>query len=77
MLWLESWVQKVGSEKFSETSRARRLGQRNFPKHHVSGVWTSSNRPQTIAFGGLGVLKTNIFFAFGAPIHEKAGFKAV
>ena len=58
-------------KKFPEISRARRLGQRYFPKYHVSEGWTSSNLPQTTDFGGFGGLKTNAFFAFGALIHGK------
>ena len=62
-------------KKFPEISRARRLGQRYFPKYHVSEGWTSSNLPQTSDFGGFGGLKTNGFFAFGAPIHGKTVFR--
>ena len=62
-------------KKFPEISRARRLGQRYFPKYHVSEGWTSSNLPHTSDFGGFGGLKTNGFFAFGAPIHGKTVFR--
>ena len=62
-------------KKFPEISRARRLGQRYFPKYHVSEGLTSSNLPQTSDFGGFGGLKTNVFFASGAPIHGKTVFR--
>ena len=63
-------------KKFDALARnARRLGQRYFPKYHVSEGWTSSNLPQTSDFGGFGGLKTNVFFASGAPIHGKTVFR--